>query len=65
VDTGDAVGTLSVTAELYYQTIGFRWAENLKKYQTAETERFVRYYEENSERSAIRLAEDSVVITIK
>jgi len=62
VDTGEAVGPLSVTAELYYQTIGFRWAENLKNYQTAETERFVRYYEETSERSAVRLAADSLTI---
>jgi prolyl-tRNA synthetase len=65
VDTGGAVGPLSVTAELYYQAIGFRWADNLKNYQTTETERFVRYYGENSEHSAIRLAENSVVVAIK
>jgi hypothetical protein len=65
VDTGGAVGPLSVTAKLYYQAIGFRWADNLKNYQTTETERFVRYYGENSEHSAIRLAESSVVVAIK
>ena len=65
VDTGGAAGPLSVTAKLYYQAIGFRWADNLKNYQTTETERFVQYYGENSEHSAIRLAESSVVVSIK
>ena len=62
VDVGENAGPLNVTAELYYQTIGFRWAENLKAYETPETQRFVRYYGESSERSAIRLAVDSLSV---
>jgi len=62
VDVGEPAGPLNVTAELYYQTIGFRWAENLKAYDTPETQRFVRYYGESSERSAIRLAVDSLSV---
>ena len=62
VDVGEAAGPLSVTAELYYQTIGFRWAENLKSYEAPETQRFVRYYGENAADSAVRLAFDSLSI---
>jgi hypothetical protein len=53
---------LTVTAELYYQSIGFRWAENLKDYPAAETDRFVRYYTEMSDVSAVLLASDSVAV---
>lgn len=63
VDIGDAPGPLNITAELYYQTIGFRWAENLKDYDSFEPQRFVRYYSENAEHSAVRLALDTVTVT--
>jgi hypothetical protein len=46
----------TVTAELNYQTIGFRWAENLKAYDAFETRRFVSYYEATAAHSAVRVA---------
>jgi hypothetical protein len=56
VDVGEGGGPLTVTAELNYQAIGFRWAENLKHYEFAETQRFSRYYAETAQHSAARLA---------
>jgi hypothetical protein len=50
-------GPFQVHAELWYQPIGFRWAHNLEPYQAAEPQRFVKYYEEDSLRSAIKLAD--------
>ena len=33
-------------AELLYQSIGYRWAQNLRRYESEETARFLEYYEE-------------------
>jgi hypothetical protein len=49
-----------VSAELLYQTIGYRWARNLEAYDSHETNRFVGYYEENAATSAVVLAEARV-----
>lgn len=49
---------LRVEAKLYYQTIGFRWANNLRNYEAFEARRFVGYYEDNADISAVVLAED-------
>lgn len=35
---------LTVTAELWYQSIGFRWANNLDKFDAFEPRRFIRMY---------------------
>ena len=51
-----ASGQLHVTAELWYQPIGFRWAHNLEPYKASETQRFVSYYNQASSKSAILLA---------
>ncbi|MBS1801802.1 MAG: hypothetical protein JST28_00465 [Acidobacteria bacterium] len=50
-------GQYRVKAELWYQPIGFRWAHNLAPYKAAEPQRFVSYYESESKKSAIVLAE--------
>jgi hypothetical protein len=42
----DDEGPFVVTAELLYQSIGFRWADNLRRYEAPEPERFIRYYEQ-------------------
>jgi hypothetical protein len=55
-------GPFQVEAELRYQSIGFRWAENLRRFGSAETARFVRYYESLSDVSTVALA--SVVRTV-
>jgi hypothetical protein len=56
VASGGAQGPFRVTAELWYQPIGFRWAHNLNPYSAAETQRFVRYYESMSSGTAVVLA---------
>jgi hypothetical protein len=50
-------GPYQVKAELWYQPIGFRWAHNLEPYKAAEPQRFVSYYEADSRKTAIVLAE--------
>jgi hypothetical protein len=57
VDEGGAPFT--VTAELWFQPIAFRWAENLAEYEALETQRFARYYRAMADGSAIPLASAS------
>ncbi|HET9986742.1 MAG TPA: hypothetical protein VFQ38_24410 [Longimicrobiales bacterium] len=56
VPIGAAAGPLRVEARLWYQPIGFRWAHNLEPYDAVEPRRFVAYYEELSETTAVVLA---------
>jgi hypothetical protein len=49
-------GPLRIVAELNYQSIGYRWADNLRGYDADETRRFVRYYDDNAAASASLLA---------
>jgi hypothetical protein len=46
IDLGDAQGPFTVTAELLYQSIGYRWADNLRGYDASEPARFIDYYEQ-------------------
>lgn len=48
VDVGDAAGPFTVTVELLYQSIGYRWAQNLAQYDAVEPARFLAYYDEMS-----------------
>jgi hypothetical protein len=57
-----AQGPLTVSAELWFQPIGYRWAENLGDWDTFETQRFIRYYREMSAASAVVVASGSVVV---
>ncbi|MCK5053302.1 MAG: hypothetical protein KAR65_03440, partial [Anaerolineales bacterium] len=43
VDIGSAAGPLTVKVELLYQTISFRWADNLRDKDADEIQRFLRY----------------------
>jgi hypothetical protein len=45
VETGQGSGTLTVSVELLYQSIGYRWAENLRIYSTPEADQFFTMYE--------------------
>ncbi len=45
-----------------FQTIGYRWAQNLGGYAAAEPQRFIRYYEESAADSAVTLAIDSITV---
>lgn len=56
VNAGSATGPFTVTAELWYQPVAYRWAMNLKKYDAPEPKRFVGYYEQTSEASGVVLA---------
>lgn len=54
-----AAGPFTVRAELWFQPIAYRWAENLSSYDAFETNRFVRYYRAMSAGSAIPIASAS------
>lgn len=45
VDVGDAAGPFTVTVELLYQSIGFRWANNMRNYDAPEVNQFVAFYD--------------------
>lgn len=57
----NAQGPFQVEAELWFQPISFRWANNLKSYDAAEPQRFVRYYNGMSSGSAVMLARATVL----
>jgi hypothetical protein len=56
VEVNPADGPFEIDAELRFQVIGFRWAENLRPYQSEETSRFVGYYESMASSSSEVLA---------
>ncbi len=57
IPIGDAAGPFDVTAELWYQPVGFRWANNLKPYGgAAEPRRFTGYYDSMGPGTAVTLA---------
>lgn len=62
VDLEDAQGTFTVTAELWYQTIGYRWAHNLQAHPAPEIERFVGYYDAMASGSAVLITSDSETV---
>lgn len=49
-------GPFQIRAELMYQPIGYRWAQNLAPYKAGETQRFVSYFDKAAGSSAIDLA---------
>jgi hypothetical protein len=55
-----ADGPFQVDVELRFQVISFRWAQNLKLYDSAETGRFVRFYDSMSSASSEILARASL-----
>jgi hypothetical protein len=62
VDVGTATSDLTVTATLWFQPIGFRWAENLATYDAPETNRFVGYFRSMSSESALPIATTTTVL---
>jgi hypothetical protein len=56
VAVGSASGPFTVNAELLYQPIGYRWANNLKAYKAREPERFTTYFDSMSAASAVSIA---------
>ena len=61
ISIGHAEGPLRISAELWYQPIGYRWAHNLAGYKSAETDRMVQYYDSLSSTTAVELAHAEAV----
>lgn len=61
VNTGGAQGPFRIDAELLFQPIGYRWANNLKKFDAPETKRFTGFYDKMSSGSAALLDQATVV----
>ena len=62
LDVDASSAPFTVTVELMFQPIAYRWARNLEEYDAFETNRFVRYYDSMASSSAIVVAESSVVV---
>jgi hypothetical protein len=52
-------GPFQIDVELRFQSIGFRWADNLRKYEAVEPRRFVKYYDSMASTSSEILARAS------
>ena len=61
VMTGTAQGPFKIEAELLFQPIVYRWANNLKAYDAPETKRFTGFWDQMSSGSAAVL--DKVTVT--
>jgi hypothetical protein len=55
IDTAGARGPFTIEVQVWYQSIAYRWAQNLKAYSAAEPQRFVRYYDQVASESALML----------
>jgi hypothetical protein len=49
----NGTGPFQVEAELWFQPVSYRWANNLKSYNAMEPQRFTRYYDAMSGGSAV------------
>jgi hypothetical protein len=59
----NAAGPSSASVELYYyESIGFRWAQNLRNYDAPEPKRFIGYFERHANQSPKLLARATVNI---
>ena len=56
IDTAGSAGPFQIDVELRFQPIGFRWAENLKRYDAPEAQRFTVYYDSMASVSSETLA---------
>jgi hypothetical protein len=55
--TTGAAGPFNVIVRLWFQPIGYRWAENLRAYDAPEPKRFLRYFDSLASASALVVAE--------
>lgn len=62
VDVSGKKGPFTVQAALWYQPIGYRWADNLKSYDAPETNRFVDFFDSMADISGILITSEEVVI---
>jgi hypothetical protein len=62
VSTAGSSGPYRVDVALRYQPVSYRWAQNLKRYDAPETNRFVAWYEAMASGSSSLLARSSLSI---
>jgi hypothetical protein len=63
---GTATGPFSIEAELWYQPIGYRWANNLKPYDHAdEPRRFSSYFDSMQSSTAVVLARATLNLDVR
>jgi len=62
IDAAGAQGPYRIAAELRFQPISFRWADNLRSYNAAEPRRFVSYYDAMAGSSSEVLARAEVAV---
>jgi hypothetical protein len=62
VDAGGRSGPFQASAELRYQPVSYRWAQNLRAYDANETRRFVKWYDEMASGSSQVLASATAAI---
>lgn len=62
VSTAGRSGPFRIDAELRYQPISFRWAQNLRAYDAMEPKRFVSWYEDMSKGSSEVLARSTLSV---
>lgn len=56
VDTSGSIGPFAIDVELRYQSIAYRWANNLQKYDAPEPKRFLGYYQAMSQTASVVVA---------
>jgi hypothetical protein len=62
VTVGGSEGPFEVEAELLYQPIGYRWAQNLGGFPSEESAQFLNFFEGVSSSSATLVARDRVTV---
>jgi hypothetical protein len=55
IEAAGAGGPFTIEVQMWYQSIAYRWAENLRGYRAAEPQRFVSYYDKMASESALML----------
>ena len=64
IPLGGAAGPFTIDVELRYQPIGFRWADNLRRYDAPEPRRFVGYYDAMAASSSTVLASAATTVPL-
>jgi hypothetical protein len=62
IDASGATGPFAVEVTLRYQTIAYRWAENLRGYESFEPARFVRYWDAMKQASSAVLGRTATMV---
>ena len=63
VNVGTASGPFQIGAELRFQPIAYRWAQNLTQYDASEAQRFVRWYDSLAYVSSVVLSRSTAEVS--